>query len=354
VRADFLDRFADDLPRMAKASNQRGKSWRLPPIGADALREIIGGPARLAGLDATEVQEAMVAEARDEPGALPLVENALHWLWEQREGNRLRGESFTAHGGLAGILNRNANALLDGLRTDKERGRALELLFRLVNVDPEGRRHTRRRIHFVEAVAVPGGRARGRALVYRLAGERARDGGQAQRPLRLITVTEETAAADGVEGDSPQANGRWVNLIHETLIRSKGLDEKGKPQPYWPTLWNYIENNKVRAARRERLRLQAREWRDRRRLGRVFGLAGWAGLIGFRGLAAPKSLERHQRVCAGAPAGGDPRRFRRERRLGKEPRASLAGHTYTLGSQARQVPSFSRYDPDSGREVPDG
>ena len=26
----------------------------------------------------------MVAEAQDEPGALPLVENALHWLWQQR------------------------------------------------------------------------------------------------------------------------------------------------------------------------------------------------------------------------------------------------------------------------------
>jgi hypothetical protein len=61
VRADFLDRFAEDLPRLADLSNWRGKAWRLPPIGADGLREIIKGPARLAGLDVGGVQEAIAA-----------------------------------------------------------------------------------------------------------------------------------------------------------------------------------------------------------------------------------------------------------------------------------------------------
>jgi len=31
----------------------------------------------------------MGAEVGDEPGALSLVEDALHWLWEPREDNRL-------------------------------------------------------------------------------------------------------------------------------------------------------------------------------------------------------------------------------------------------------------------------
>ncbi len=48
----------------------------------------------------------MVAEARDEPGALPLVQNALHWLWEQRTDRGLSGQLFTDQGGLAGILSR--------------------------------------------------------------------------------------------------------------------------------------------------------------------------------------------------------------------------------------------------------
>ncbi len=284
MRADFLDRF-DDLPRLVAARNRLGRPWTLPPVGADGLREIIDGPARLAGLDASAVREAVVAEARDEPGALPLVENALHRLWNQRENGRLSGKLFTEQGGLAGILSRGADRLLDALEP-KERDRALDLLFRLVQVDPEGRRHTRRRISFAEAEDIAGGGEQGRALIARLAGERARDGRQTEGPLRLITVTKEAAGANGTPGD-----GRWVNLIHETLIRSKGLDAEGKSQPYWPTLWSYIEKHKDRAARRERLLLQAREWKDRTGLSRLGGLAGWSSLFGFRGLAAPGSLE---------------------------------------------------------------
>jgi Sulfatase-modifying factor enzyme 1 len=184
-------------------------------------------------------------------------------------------------GGLAGILSQNADDLLQGL--GRQRGRALELLFRLVKVDPEGRRHTRQRLPLAEAKAVAGGGE----VLDRLAGRRTRDGGQAKGPLRLITVTEE--AEDPTKG---QRRAGWVNLIHETLIRSKGLDAQGRPQPYWPTLWRYIEQNKERAARRERLQLLAREWKGRRGVRRVFGLAGWSQLVGLRGLAAPGSVEQ--------------------------------------------------------------
>ena len=256
VRADFLDRF-EDLPRLVAVRNRLARPWTLAPIGAEGLREVIEGPARLAGLDVSEIKEAMVAEARDEPGALPLVENALHWLWEKRTGNRLSGQLFTDQGGLAGILSGSADGLLTGL--DKyQRERALELLFRLVQVDPEARRHTRRRISLAEAIDVAGGGERGRGLVDRLAGQRRPGGGTAEGPLRLITVTEE-AGKNKVAGD-----GRWVNLIHETLIRSKGVDAAGKPQPYWPTLWDYIEQHKERAAWRERLQADMRQWLEKR------------------------------------------------------------------------------------------
>ena len=121
------------------------------------MREIISGPARLAGIDVSEVQEAMVAEARGEPGALPLVENALRWLWEQRAPDgRLSGKLLTDHGGLAGILSQGADDLLQSLGS--QRARALELLFQLVKVDPEGHRHTRQRMPPAEAVAVGGRR----------------------------------------------------------------------------------------------------------------------------------------------------------------------------------------------------
>jgi formylglycine-generating enzyme required for sulfatase activity len=244
VRADFLDRFGEDMPELTRVLNHVGKRWTMAPIDEAGLREVIDGPARLARLDVDEVREAIIDQARDEPGALPLVENALDWLWQRREKDRLSGRLFTAQGGLAGLLSRSADDLLDGL--GPPRIWALELLFRLVKVDPEGVRHARQRIGRDEAVAIAGGGEAGLAVVNRLSGQRRPDDSRQAGPLRLITV--------GDNGD--------VNLIHETLIRSKGPDAAGKPQPYWPTLWAYLEQHKERAAWRERLRLDMQMWLD--------------------------------------------------------------------------------------------
>lgn len=175
VRSDFLGRFGDNLPRLVAVRNRAARPWTLAPISTESLREVIEGPARLAGLDVSEVTWAMLTEARDEPGALPLVENALDWLWERRADNRLSGRLFTKHGGLAGILSRSADDLLSNLDAEQW-NRALELLFQLVRVDPEGSRHARKRLAFDDAVTVAGGGGAGRALVSRLADRGPRHG----------------------------------------------------------------------------------------------------------------------------------------------------------------------------------
>ncbi len=246
VRADFLHRF-DDVPRLNDVRNHRGKPWTLAPIGPDGLREVIEGPARLTGLDISEVKGVILEQAENDPGALPLVENALEWLWNDKSNNRLSERRFDEAGGLAGILSHRADALLEAL-DNEGRANALELLFQLVRVDPEGVRHARQRLPMAEAesVAGAGDRERGRDLLNRLAGQQVK--GVTSGPVRLITITDE---------------GRWVNLIHETLIRSKGLDAEGKPQPYWPTLWDYIEQHKERAAWRDRLRADMRTWLEK-------------------------------------------------------------------------------------------
>ncbi|TYP86334.1 hypothetical protein BCL69_103212 [Nitrosomonas communis] len=90
--------------------------------------------------------------------------------------------------------------------------------------------------------------AREQELVNRLAGQRTQTGAKQQRSLRLIKVTEEAEA-----GNPGQNKVRWVNLIHETLIHSKNTSGEGNPPPYWPTLWQYIEQHKEQAAQHEHL-----------------------------------------------------------------------------------------------------
>ena len=244
VRADFLDRFGECAPELIRVLNQVGKRWTLASIGEADLREVINGPARLAGLNVDEVRARQCWTRRAASrGRWPhWSRNALDWLWQRRDKDRLSGSLFTEQGGLAGLLSRSADDLLNALGPQQER--ALELLFRLVKVDLEGGRHARQRIRRQDAIEIAGGGEAGFAMVNRLSGQRQPGGGGQVGPLRLITVGDDGA----------------VDLIHETLIRSKGVDAAGKPQPYWPTLWNYIEQQKERAAWHERLRLDMQMW----------------------------------------------------------------------------------------------
>ena len=260
VRADFLDRFARTCrgwSACATAWARHGR-WRrsAPTACARSSRVRPGSPASTS----SEIKEAMVAEARDEPGALPLVENALHWLWQKRTGNRLSGRLFTDQGGLAGILSRSADELLAASTSRSGTGR-WSCCSGWSGWIRKGRGMPASACRSQKPIDVAGGGEAGRAVVNRLAGQRRPDGGTAEGPLRLITVT---GGREKIRG----GDGRWVNLIHETLIRSKGLDAAGKPQPYWPTLWTYIEKHKERAAWRERLQADTRRgWRSGRSAG---------------------------------------------------------------------------------------
>lgn len=267
VRADFLEQF-DRLPRLQRHYNRACKRYFLPPISETGLREVIERPARMAGLDVREVSAVILEDARAEPGALPLVENALYCLWSQRVGPSLSAERYRASNGIAGMLADQADALLAQINDEVpgDHHAALELLLALTRAGEAGR-HSRRRLSRQEAVTIAGAGdvGRGERIVGRLSGERGKDEGTASRragagPLRLITVT--------MEAGQPQ-----VDLIHETLVRARGSGADGKPRPYWPTLYEYVEANRDRDIRRQQLTLAADTWGHARGLKRALLLA---------------------------------------------------------------------------------
>ena len=115
IRVDFLDRI-ERLPALQARYNERCKRYLLPAITAQGVREASAMPAPLAQTDMSEVVTAMLQEAADGSRALPLVENALLQLWEQRkDGNdgKLSGALFQARNGLAGRASSGVDALLD-------------------------------------------------------------------------------------------------------------------------------------------------------------------------------------------------------------------------------------------------
>ncbi len=163
---------------MQEIDKSRCKRYFLPTISEHGLREVIEQPARLAGLDVSEVSAAILADARDEIGSLPLVENALFTLWQQRQGDVLSGERYRELNGIAGMLSAQADALLASIDGEVAKGKAsaLELLLRLTRVNDEGR-HTRQRIPREEAVMIAGdGKPEaGERVLQRLSGERRAD-----------------------------------------------------------------------------------------------------------------------------------------------------------------------------------
>jgi hypothetical protein len=277
VRADFIDRI-EQLPRLSALFNTHCKRYLLPTISPQGLREAIELPARLAGLDVTEITTAMLSDAGDEPGTLPLVENALLQLWQQRQGDKLSGNVYRDRGGLAGMLSADADALLERVDRTVPKGKAaaLELLLALTRFNSGGR-HTRQRLMRDEAIQAAGnGNDRlGERVLQMLSGERPDDspsdahGGS----LRLITTSKEGEAA-------------YVDLIHETLLRRRtpGNFAGATPQPYWPTLYKFVEDNRDRPVLREQLAMQIQRWQRAGRLSRWFHLAGWSQLRDYRRL----------------------------------------------------------------------
>ncbi|MEZ5448038.1 MAG: hypothetical protein R3E89_03105, partial [Thiolinea sp.] len=232
IRSDFLDRF-EYLPELLRLYNTHKSDYLLPSMSEAGLRELIVYPARLAGWQAdADLVEAIVRDARDEPGALPLVESALAELWneaQQRGEKRLSKAYYEQNNGVVGMLAQQADALIASLG---ERGRkqALNLLLALTRIN-EGGRHTRRRLARADAVHEAGGGAQGETVVQALAGERARQGGGAVGgPLRLIvTDGEKTHTPGSSPGGRGEQERGFVELVHEMLVRPSGRqDQQGR------------------------------------------------------------------------------------------------------------------------------
>ncbi len=217
VRADFLSRLAgrgflgEELPR---------SMFLLRPLGLDAAREAVVGPARARGF-AFE-SEAMIAafQRAAAEGGLPLVQFALAELWEARDEARscLPAAALDAMGGVTGALARHADRVVDAL--------------------PAGARAAARRI-LVQLVAQGG--TRERRVESALVGTREADadGRAALEALvrgRLVVASED-------EGGEPV-----FTLVHEALVAG------------WGTLRAWLDRSAETRALAVRVGAAAAEW----------------------------------------------------------------------------------------------
>lgn len=132
------DRFGDLAELSGFASLAERGLVLLGPLGEDALREAIEGPAREAALLLEPgLVDVLLQDVRDDPGALPLLSHALRETWERREGRTLTVEGYRASGGIRGAVARSAEQVYDDL-PDDDRAKLRGLMLRLLTLAPDG------------------------------------------------------------------------------------------------------------------------------------------------------------------------------------------------------------------------
>ncbi|HLY57813.1 MAG TPA: hypothetical protein VKS60_19780 [Stellaceae bacterium] len=226
MRSDFYDRL-ESLPALEEAT-RAGQYLLTPPTPAE-LRQIVRGPARLAGLrfevderSGEDLADRIVADAAAEPGALPLLSFALDQLWQARDvaGGVLTFSAYAALGGFGGALGQRAEAVFQAL-PDSQREAFPALLWALVTVGQgENSKPTARSAPFA---ALPPG-----SDIRRLAES-------------LLAPAARLLVADGGA----------IRIAHEVLLT------------HWERAANQIRADREDQQRRSRLEAAAALWADK-------------------------------------------------------------------------------------------
>jgi len=150
LRADFTDR---PLEYVDFGELVRQRTEFILPLSAQEIERAISGPAQRVGLIVeSELVAAIVADVREEPGALPLLQYALTEVFERREGLTLTLKAYQDSGGVLGALARRAEEVYLQLDLGQQRA-ARQMFLRLVTLG-EGVEDTRRRARRSEIAAI--------------------------------------------------------------------------------------------------------------------------------------------------------------------------------------------------------
>lgn len=217
LRGDFYPRFSQHGPLAQLLSTHQAL---VGPLSLEGLREAIEVPARLAGVGFEDGLVTRIVDDVDrQPGALPLLQEALLQLWRRRAGLTLTHSGYDAAGRVKGAVAQQAETVFAAFDPAEQRI-ARRLFLRLSTPGPGT--DTRRRAPLAEVESDdPAAPAVIQVLV---AG-------------RLMVTNADVATGD-----------QWVEVSHETLIQS------------WPRLRQWIEEDRSGLRIHRRLTDASNEW----------------------------------------------------------------------------------------------
>ena len=241
MRADFYG----DLMTSPLWPVDKSQIVKIVPLHGDALRTAIVKPAEAVGVFLEEgLVERLIADAANEPGSLPLLQEALVLLWGTMSGRLLTRASYDSlsrdgRSGLAVAMATKADATLANLPPEEQRI-ARRIFLRLVQFG-EGRPDTRRQVGVDDLRAEADSEETFNDVLARLIDN------------RLLTPSAD------------DSRGRRLDIAHEMLIVG------------WPASQEWVRVRRDAERTRRRLVAKAEEWV---RLGR-----GENGLLDIAELA---------------------------------------------------------------------
>lgn len=215
VRADFLAHLMQ-YPNLAAALDDEAYLL-VRPVSSTDLRDIIIRPAAQVGIGVeADLVSTVLADAADEPGALPLVSHALLETWQRRTGETLTLTAYQASGGVRGAIAQTAERAYGDFGSAEQHA-ARRVFLRLTALG-DGTEDTRRRIMRTELDGIA-------------------DEAVTARVLDKLAESRLVVMGDGT-----------VEVAHEALIRA------------WPRLHRWLTDGRANLLIHRRLTEAAHTW----------------------------------------------------------------------------------------------
>ena len=221
LRADFYDRplHYDEFGRIIQS-----QTHVVLPLGRSELERAIVMPSERAGVKIEpQLVTSIVADVREEPGALPLLQYTLTELFERREGAEITMSAYQDLGGVAGALATRAEEVFSLLDADQKLI-SRQLFLRLVTLG-EGTEDVRRRALRSELMSLVENTQQ-LAEILSIFGKH-----------RLLSFDHDTTTREPT-----------VEVAHEALIR------------VWQRLKNWVSESRNDVRQQRRLNELADEW----------------------------------------------------------------------------------------------
>lgn len=253
LRIDFLGRCGELVLdresglRFDRVAVDPEHEVQVPQMNKAQLRAAIVQPARQAGLVLEAgLADRLLEDVGGEPGALPLLEDALEVLWQHRDGGRLTQAAYNQLGGESGDSKYDKGDKKSGV-VGALRKRADDILAKLSPKDLElGQRL------LVSLVAVADDTALDTRLRVSLDELKSTCTFSSDESDGFDRVLRQLVAARLLVQDDDEAHPR-VEVAHEALIRN------------WPQLRAWLDEDRASLLAQRRILLDAQQWEEKQR-----------------------------------------------------------------------------------------